>query len=507
MIKRRDFIAGTLAAGSLSLLPAAPGHANSAATTIDEHFARLMAELGLAPGETGGTIRFLGQEPLFPSATPLATAFALPAMACAAGAAIAWRQQRGIAQALEIDLTRAAHGIFPEMTALPTLNGQPYPGFHVENPIEQTHAYETRDGRFIYASAVYPHQSTGWVEFLRCAPTTAAVREAIRGWDAQALEDEANARGLTACIARSPGEWLVHPQGALLAKTPLVEIRKLRDGDPEPWRPGRRPLSGVRVLAATHAIAGPTVGRTLAEHGADVLQFNRPDDFEHEWVYLDSNVGMRSTFLDLNQADQRREALALTAGADVFVDNYRGRALARFGFSPEELATHRPGIIVVTIRCYGWDDPWAMRGGFDMLGSAASGLTVLEAVDGRPSLPSTLLINDHVVGYLGAAGAIAALIRRAREGGSYHVSVSLTRAAMWYQTLGMMNRGELIRDFGDTRHRLQAPEMITRVTPLGEIRRLAPAVKLSATPADWDDPILVPKGSSPARWREMQSDA
>lgn len=502
MATRRDFIAGTLAGGSLGWLPVVRAGTRASPATIETHFAGLLAELGLSAAETGGAVRFLGREPLFPSATPLATAFALPAMASAAGAAIVWRERSGEGQDLEIDIARAAHGIFPEMTAFPTLDGQPYPGFHVENPIEQTHAYQTRDERFVYASAVYPHQSRGWVEFLGCAPTTAAVRAAIRGWDAQVLEDEANARGLTACIARSPAEWLAHPQGALLAATPVVDIRRIGDSDPEPWRPGPKPLSGVRVLAATHAIAGPTVGRTLAEHGADVLQFNRPDDFEHEWVYLDSNVGSRSTFLDLNLAEQNHAARGLAAGADVFVDNYRGRALARFGFSPEELAALRPGIIVVTIRCYGWDGPWAMRGGFDMLGSAASGLTVLEAVDGRPSLPSTLLINDHVSGYLGAAGAIAALLRRSREGGSYHVSISLTRAAMWYQTLGMMDRVGLRRAFGDTPHRLPAPEMITRSTALGEVRRLAPAVTMSATPAGWEDPILVPKGSSPARWRE-----
>ena len=502
MVGRRDFLSGALATGALTLLPAARGVTSVSPASIEDQFLRLMGELGLAAADTGAAIRFLGHEPLFPSATPLATAFALPAMACAAGAAIAWRQRNGAGQALEIDIARAAHGIFPEMTAFPTLDGQPYPGFHVENPIERTHAYETRDGRFVYASAVYPHQSKGWVEFLGCAPTTAAVRAAIHARDAQVLEDEANARALTVCIARTPAEWLAHPQGALLAKTPLIDIRKLGNSAPEPWRPGARPLAGVRVLAATHAIAGPTVGRTLAEHGADVLQFNRPDDFEHEWVYLDANVGSRSTFLDLNIPQQNRTARELAAGADVFVDNYRGRALTRFGFSPEELAERRPGIIVVTIRCYGWDGPWALRGGFDMLGSAASGLTVLEAIDGRPALPSTLLINDHVAGYLGAAGAIAALLRRAREGGSYHVSISLTRAAMWYQTLGVMDRAELRQAFGDASHRLRTAEMITRATPLGEVRRLAPAVKMSITPPDWEDPILVPKGSSPARWRD-----
>lgn len=516
MQSRRDFLRSAMAVAALASGPAMRSWANTQPTSIDTHFAALMAGIGLNPADTGGTIRFLGHEPLFPSATPLATAFALPAMACAAGAAIAWKARGGTGQDLEMDIGRAAHGIFPEITTQTSLNGKPYPGFETPNPIEQAHAYEARSGRYIYVSAVYPHQAQAWIRFLGCEPTKAAVRAAVRNWDAWQLEEEANALGLTACVARTPAEWLAHPQGELLARTPLIHIRKLGESAPEPWRPGTRPLAGVRVLAATHAIAGPTVGRTLAEHGADVLQFNRPDDFEHEWVYLDANVGSRSTFLDLNDPRQHAVTMSLLEDADVFVDNYRGRALGRFGLAPEDAAQRRPGIIVVTIRCYGWEGPWAMRGGFDMLGSAASGLTVLEAVGGRPSLPATLLINDHIAGYLGAAGAIAALIRRAREGGSYHVSISLARAAMWYQTLGMMDRQALHEAFAmapdrlpehyaAAPNRLPEADLITRQTPLGEIRRLAPAVKMSATPANWDDPILVPKGSSAACWRDTSS--
>ena len=77
-----------------------------------------------------------------------------------------------------------------------------------------------------------------------------------------------------------------------------------------------------------------------------------------------------------------------------------------------------------------------------MLGTAASGLAMLEGADGIPSVPPTALINDYVTGYLGAAGATAALIRRAKEGGSYHVTVSLTRNAMWYLTLGLVPEEE-----------------------------------------------------------------
>jgi crotonobetainyl-CoA:carnitine CoA-transferase CaiB-like acyl-CoA transferase len=111
----------------------------------------------------------------------------------------------------------------------------------------------------------------------------------------------------------------------------------------------------------------------------------------------------------------------------------------------------------------------------------------------------TKVMNDFIAGYLGAAGVTAALIRRAKEGGSYHVKVCLTRNAMWYQTLGLFNRDR--SEFKGEEYQLLAPDTITRQTPYGELYRLAPPVQFSATPGHWEDPILVVRGSSKPEWR------
>jgi len=196
--------------------------------------------------------------------------------------------------------------------------------------------------------------------------------------------------------------------------------------------------------------------------------------------------------------------------------------MAHFGFSPEDLASLRPGIIVVSVRCYGWGGPWSDRGGFDMLGTAASGLAMLEGTNGVPSLPPTAMLNDYITGYMGAAGAAAALLKRAKEGGSYHVTVSLTRCAMWYQSLGLIAEAErafsknplqhiwnlspddLPRVGHELKQRLLEPEVLVRDTPLGRVRRLAPAVAYSATPAYWNDPILWPRGSCTPEWQRTE---
>jgi len=481
---------------------------------------RLLAGTGVAPSDTGGTVTFVGRDPLFPSAIRLGSVFALAAMAAAVGAATIGRMRTGKSQDLSIDLRRSSHGIDPELTFGPTINGWPYP-----NPIGNTHPFsvfpfETKDGRWVYPSAVYPAQQFAWTNFFNCGANHHSVAAAISRWDALELENAANEAGHTLCIARTADEWARHPQGQYLATEPVIAVRKIAEGDPQPFAPARRPLEGVRVLSATHAVAGPVVGRTLAEQGAEVLQFNRSNEFEHPWVYDDANVGFRSTYLDLRRPDSRAKALALARQADVFVDNFRGRKLANFGLSPEQLADGHRGIVAVSVRCYGWGGPWSERGGFDMLGSAASGVAMAEGEDGKPSMPPTALINDYVTGYMGAAGAAAALVRRAKEGGSYHVTVSLARNAMWYLSLGLVppeertfaenpfrrfdslstKPAELVPIVMKLRERLLPPEIVECDTPLGRVRRLAPAVHFSRTPGAWNEPFLTPMGSSPPAW-------
>jgi len=479
---------------------------------------KLIKPLGLTLNDAGGSVEIFGADPLFSSVVRLGEAFSIAAMAQAVGAAAIWKERTGAGQNLSVDIRQAAHGINPELTFHPTINGHPYPNWLGSMHPFSVFPFRTKDGRFVYPSGVYPHQHFAWSNFFNCGVSHTHIAAGIAKWDAAELEDTANAKGLTVCVARSPEEWLAHPQGRYLANEPVIAVKRIGDGPPLPFEPAKRPLEGIRVLSLTHAIAGPVVGRTLAEQGADVLCVNGADDFEHDWVYDDANVGTRSTFLDLKDPQQNNICKDLARAADVFVDNFRGRKLAQFGFSPEELASLRPGIIVVNVRCYGWDGPWFDRGGFDMLGTATSGLAMLEGLSGVPAMPPTALINDYITGYMGAAGATAALLRRAREGGSYHVTVSLARCAMWYQSLGLVPEAE--RTFGknylrdvwkltqsdmpqlahELKARLIEPASLVRNTPLGKLRRLAPAITYSGTPAEWNDPILVPRGSSAPEW-------
>jgi crotonobetainyl-CoA:carnitine CoA-transferase CaiB-like acyl-CoA transferase len=303
-------------------------------------------------------------------------------------------------------------------------------------------------------------------------------------------------------LHRTTEEWAQHPEGQHLAKIPAIEIIKINDTDPIPFKPNpERPLSGIKALACTHVIASSVAARTLAENGAEILHIARDQSFEHELFSTDCTVGMRSSFVDLRNPAQSKHFATLIPDADVFIEGFRGGAMERLGFGVKEVATKKPSIIYLTIRCYSWDGPWWNRAGFDMEALTVSGFTIAEAggLGHRPGFPSTMVLNDFIAGYMGAAGVIAALRRRAKEGGSYHVRISLTRAAMWFMSLGSFPTTTGF-DHNDPEHRMIEPETIKGQTPYGELHRLAPQVKLSKTPGRWRTPLVVVRGSDRPVW-------
>jgi len=472
---------------------------------INAEFRSVMHDLGLSPEDTGGSITFVGEDPIFPTKHRLGACIAIPIMAGAAGIADIWRQRTGRGQDLTLDLRKAIHGINPMYKFNPTVNGYPYqlpywidPNFQFANPMGFG-LYRTKDGRLFLPTGAYPGLLNAMCSFLHCGPDADQIAEAVSKWDSADLEEAAAAdKKLVFAFVRTPEEWAAHPQGKQLAERPLVEIVKIGDSDPEPFTPAARPLSGLRVLAATHVIAGNVIGRTLAEHGAEVLQISHPNEFENEGLMQDPCAGFTSSaWLNLKDPEALKRAYELAADADVFVESYRPHKIADLGLSPEELAARRPGIVYASAQCYSYDGPWAERGGFDMEALCVTGFTTLEGTPEQPKFPPTLVMNDFVAGYIGAAGVQAGLIRRAKEGGSYHVRVNLARCAMWFNSLGTFDTD--VPGTGE-QNQLLAPDTITAQTPYGEYVRLAPPVQFSETKPYWRDPVLVVRGSSKPAW-------
>jgi crotonobetainyl-CoA:carnitine CoA-transferase CaiB-like acyl-CoA transferase len=262
--------------------------------------------------------------------------------------------------------------------------------------------------------------------------------------------------------------------------------------------PGRRPLTGTRVLDLSRIIAGPVAGRTLAQHGAQVLLINGPHLPNIAPLVIDNGRGKRSAVLDLRER-AGRDALGELAGeADVFLQAYRPGALAARGFGAEDLARIRPGIVYVSVCAYGHTGPWAQRRGFDSLVQSASGIAWTERERAQTAMPKHLPCQalDHATGYLAAFGAMAALVRRAHEGGSWHVRVSLAQTGRWLQSFGTIDDGWRVADVGidDVRDALQ-----TMASPFGTVLAAAPPESMSETPPRFDRPP-VPIGTDEPRW-------
>ncbi len=457
----------------------------------------LLADVGLSVGDSGGRVTIAGQDPIIAARHRMGAAIGIPMMGNAVAAAAMHRLRGGPGQDLHLDLRQAVHHINPSYAWEPTLAGEfPSIALVLDNPFALI-PYRTRDERTVMASAVYPHQAAKWCRFLDVPPDFEKAARAFRTWNAFELEEAANDAGLPAAVARSPEEWLAHPQGALLAAEPVIGLTRIGEAPPRELGPSDRPLGGVRVLSFTHAVAGPTVGRVLAEQGADVLGATRPNDFEHDWVYFEANVGSRSAWLDLTKNTGKANVDRLLCDAHVVVNNHRDCKLEKLGIDPHQLARTHPGLVHVSVTCYGSSGPWAHRGGFDMNGSAASGLMVIEGGPDNPKLPPTGLINDFITGYMGALGAAAGLIKQQSEGGSWHVTVNLSRTAMWYQTLGLVDPANA---GCDDEHTIGEPVAYDTDSPMGRVHMLAPPVSFSSTAPRWPDPILVPRGSSRAEW-------
>jgi hypothetical protein len=276
--------------------------------------------------------------------------------------------------------------------------------------------HRTADG-WLRLHANYPWHRAAALRVLGCAEEDAPAAIAARG--AVELETALHEAGGVGAAVRTEEGW----RRTVGEPPALVEHRELGAA---PARPVRRP----RVLDLTRVIAGPAATRTLAVHGADVLRLDRPDLPEIPLQAYDTLPGKRSALLDLRARPEVLEELL--AGADVVVTGYRPGALDRFGLAPQALAERHPGLVVVTLSAWGHRGPWGGRRGFDSLVQAACGIALTEGTPDAPgALPAQVL--DHATGYLAAAGALLALHRQRRAGGTHHMRLSLVGTAAWLQ--------------------------------------------------------------------------
>ena len=471
---------------------------------LHEELNQVLADVGMTTSDSGGELTFYGQDPIIPSRIRFGAMAAIGLAAKSVAVAALWRQRTGEGQNISLDVRKGLkrfYGFFEGKWE--KINGRPPAGHGYSGSPFMTFPLfrETRDGRHVVPLDFYPRLRTRTLKLLRCGESVGSIQNAILQWRAEELESAAAEAGVVMAMVRTNQEFRKELQYTeVLAKMPLITVEKIGESEPIPFkRDGKSPLDGIRAFGMGHVIAGGAIGRDLALYGADVLNIWRPGDSEVEAFAWDVQVGMRSTILDDSKED-RATFNRLLQDADVFFANKFPGFLRRHDLDAEALCAQKPGLIHASVVCHGEKGPWSNRAGFDEIGATVGGLFALEGTPSRPQQPPIVPICDNVVGWFGTVGILAALRRRAIEGGSYRVVVSLTRTVLWMLSLGIFDKAYAQATAGSTaEHSSVPPDLFTAETPLGTYEGITDQIVMSRTPGSFRT-VLVPRGSSKPEW-------
>lgn len=205
------------------------------------------------------------------------------------------------------------------------------------------------------------------------------------------------------------------------------------------------PLHGLKVVELARILAGPWIGQTLADLGADVIKVESPDgDDTRRWgppfierpkpdgdtetvaaYFHSANRGKRSVVYDFANADDLQRLKELIAEADVVIENFKVGGLDKFGLDYASLSGRNPKLIYASITGFGQNGPRAKQAGYDFLMQGMTGIMDLTGEpDGDPQKVGVAWI-DIFTGLYGVIGIQAALTERATSGQGQHVDLSL----------------------------------------------------------------------------------
>ncbi len=247
------------------------------------------------------------------------------------------------------------------------------------------------------------------------------------------------------------------PHGKTLLSKPPFELTKLLDSSPPcPFttpalpstsRSDPQPLSGIRVLELCRIIAGPAMGRTLSEYGAQVLKVTCSSTLpDVPFFQVDGNTGKHCCDIDLKTPSGRQTFESLLQTADVILDGYRPGALAKLGYSPQQLANlvkgRGRGIVYVSEDCFGAGGDMEGRAGWQQIADCFTGVAWAQGEFmglEEPVVPP-FPMSDYGTGCLGAVAVLTGLYRRATEGGSWVGRTSLCQYDVFLMGLGLYGK-------------------------------------------------------------------
>ena len=197
------------------------------------------------------------------------------------------------------------------------------------------------------------------------------------------------------------------------------------------------PLSGIKVLDFTWAMAGPYGVMILADLGAEVWKIETPFQTERRrgngpyvhgvsTYFFSINRGKKSIMLDLKAPEATGIVHRLVRRADVVTENFSPGTMDRLGFGYEALSELNPALVYASTSGFGQTGPYRERGAVDIIAQATGGIMSTTGHESDP-LPSRAgySIGDMAGGIFTAIGVLSALVERNSSGLGQHVDVAM----------------------------------------------------------------------------------
>jgi len=270
------------------------------------------------------------------------------------------------------------------------------------------------------------------------------------------------------------------------------------------------PLEGLKVVELARILAGPWIGQSLADLGAEVIKVESPDgDDTRKWgppfieregdrsaaYYYSANRGKSCVTADFRTEEGRQTVIDLVRDADILIENFKVGGLAKYGLDYASLRKINPRLIYCSVTGFGQDGPYAPRAGYDFLLQGMSGLmSITGEPDGQPQKVG-VAITDIVTGLYGSIGILAAVEQRHRTGRGQHLDMSLmdcATALLANQAMNYLATGESPRRLGNDHPNIapyqvmavQDGHVILAVGNDGQFQRLCQVLELADVAED-----------------------
>ena len=238
--------------------------------------------------------------------------------------------------------------------------------------------------------------------------------------------------------------------------------------------PRRPPLDGVRLLDLSWAIAGPTIGRTMADFGATVIRVETADHvdvarvsapfiddvpgLDSSGLFFNMSAGKRSVSLNLSHPDANRVLEDLVRWSDVVVESFSPRARAALGLDYQRLAAVRPNLIMLSTCLFGQTGPLRRCAGFGSTGAAMIGFGQLAGWPGRPAGGPWGAYTDYVSPRFALCTVLAALDHRRRTGHGQYLDFAQAEATAHFLTPALLD--EAVNHHGPVNQGNSDPNMV-----------------------------------------------